>query len=80
MTQNLVPLDRLPPKTKATIHQIKGGHGLIQRLQVMGIRKNQQITIASKQPFRGPITIKVNGREITIGRGMAKKIMVEVVT
>ncbi len=80
MTGNLIPLDRLPPKTKASVQKIEGGHGLIQRLQVMGIRKNQQITIASKQPFRGPITIKVNERELTLGRGMAKKILVEVVT
>lgn len=79
MTKNQVSLDRIPPKTTATIHQIKGGHGLIQKLQVMGIRKGQNITMASKQPFRGPVTIKVQGREITIGRGMARKIMVEVI-
>lgn len=79
MTKNQVTLDRIPPKTTVIIHQINGGHGLIQKLQVMGIRKGQNVTMASKQPFRGPITIKVQGREITLGRGMARKIMVEVI-
>lgn len=79
MTEKSIQLDRLPPKTVVKIQEINGGQGLIHKLQVMGIRKGQQIIIASKQPFRGPITIKVNEREITIGRGMAKKILVEVV-
>lgn len=79
MTESLVQLDQLPSKTIATIQQIDGGFGILQKLQVMGIRVGQKITIASKQPFHGPITIKINGRELTLGRGMAKKILVEVI-
>ena len=80
MTTNLLQLDALPPKKEAIVQQINGGRGLEQKLQVMGIRKGQHIFMASKQPFRGPITIKVNGREITLGRGMAKKILVEMIS
>ncbi|MFO8077693.1 MAG: FeoA family protein [Thermoplasmatota archaeon] len=80
MTKKIIQLQHAPSKTLLTIHQIKGGHGIQQRLQVMGIRVGQQITLVSKQPFRGPITIKVNGRAITIGRGMATKILVEVIS
>jgi Fe2+ transport system protein FeoA len=79
MTDNTIQLDRVPPKTTAQIKKIEGGRGLIQKLQVMGIRVGQNITLASKQPFRGPVTIKVKGREFTIGRRMAKKIWVEVI-
>jgi ferrous iron transport protein A len=79
MTKTLVQLDQLPSKTNATIQRIDGGIGFIQKLQVMGIRLGQNISIASKQPFRGPITIKINGSELTLGRGMAKKILVEVI-
>jgi len=79
MTTHLISLDRIPLKTTVSIQQINGGYGLIQKLQVMGIRKGQQVKMVSKQPFRGPITIKVQGREITLGRGMAKKILVEVI-
>jgi ferrous iron transport protein A len=79
MINNLLQLDRIPIKTVASIQEIKGGHGLIQKLQVMGVRKGQHIQLTSKQPFRGPITIKINGRELTLGRGMARKILVEVI-
>jgi ferrous iron transport protein A len=79
MTTHLISLDRIPLKTTVSIQQINGGYGLIQKLQVMGIRKGQQVKMVSKQPFRGPITIKVQGREITLGRGMAKKILVGVI-
>ena len=79
MTTDSIELDKIPPKSSAKIQQIKGGHGLIQKLQVMGIRTGQIITLSSKQPLRGPITIKINDRELTLGRGMAKKIMVEVI-
>ncbi len=80
MTNQPIPLISVPAKSVVKICCIEGGHGLIQKLQVMGIRIGQRIVMASKQPFRGPVTIKVNGRELTIGRGMAKKILVEVVS
>jgi ferrous iron transport protein A len=45
----------------------------------MGIREGQTITIVSKQPFRGPVTISVGSCQMTMGRGMAQKIIVDVV-
>lgn len=62
---------------KARIIGIQGGKGIQSKLQVMGVREGQEIKIVSKQPFRGPITIKVCGSQMTLGRGMAKKILVE---
>jgi len=80
MTKKIIQLQQAPSKTPLSIHEIEGGHGIQQRLQVMDIRVGQTITVVSKQPFRGPITIKINGRAITIGRGMARKILVEVIS
>ena len=80
MMENPVQLDQIRPKATLKICEINGGHGLKQKLQVMGIRDGQKRFLGSKQPIRGPLTIKVNEREITIGRGMAKKIMVEVIS
>ena len=59
--------------------EITGGHGIQRKLHVMGIREGQEIKICSKQPFKGPITIGVCGSQITLGRGMAQKIQVEVI-
>jgi ferrous iron transport protein A len=79
MTLQTSPLSDLPIKTKGKIRQISGGDNLNHKLQVMGIREDRNIFVVSKQPFRGPITIKVCGAQMTLGRGMAKKILVEVI-
>ena len=54
-----------------------GVHGLRKRLNVLGIREGQIVRICSKQPFMGPITISVGNCQMTLGRGMAHKIIVE---
>ena len=43
----------------------------------MGIREGQTIKLVSKQPFKGPLTITVGGSQMTLGRGMAYKILVQ---
>ena len=77
MDQQNISLLQLPTNKKAKITSIDGGHGFQRRLQVLGIREGQEIKIVSKQPFRGPLTIKVCGSQMTLGRGMARKILVE---
>jgi len=73
------PLNQLSVNETARIYDINGGHGFQRKLSSMGIRKDQGIKIMSKQPFRGPITVKVCGCMMTIGQGMAQKIIVEVI-
>jgi len=77
MDQQNISLLQLPTNKKARITSIIGGHGFQRKLQVLGIRKGQEIKIVSKQPFRGPLTIKVCGSQMTLGQGMARKILVE---
>ena len=77
MSKQTISLSQLPTNKRAKIINIEGGHGLIRKLWIMGIRKNQTIRIISKQPFRGPITIEVCGCQMTLGQGMTQKIMVE---
>jgi ferrous iron transport protein A len=73
------PLSNLSTNKTARIVQILGGHGILRRLHVMGIREGQKIKIISKQPFRGPVTVEVCGSQMTLGRGMAHRILVEVI-
>ena len=56
-----------------------GHHGFSfrKRLNVLGIREGQIVRILSKQPLMGPLTIAVGSVHMTIGRGMAHKIIVE---
>ena len=77
MTEKIISLLQLPSDKKAKIIKLEGGHGFQRKLRVMGIREEQTITIVSKQPFRGPLTVTVGGCHLTLGRGMAQKIIVK---
>jgi ferrous iron transport protein A len=79
MSGKKIPLTKLPINTKGKIIGLDGGQGFQRRLRVMGIKEGQIIRIVTKQPFRGPLTIAVFGCQMTLGRGMANKITVEVV-
>lgn len=79
MDKKSIPLTQLPINKTGKIITLNGGLGFQRRLRVMGIREGQIIKIVSKQPFRGPITIMVLGYQMTLGRGMADKITVEVI-
>ncbi len=54
------------------------GHGRRRDLRTMGVREGKMVEIQSKQPMGGPIVIKIDNMTITLGRGMARKILVEV--
>jgi ferrous iron transport protein A len=62
---------------RATVLQIKGGHGMINRLNALGILPGKKITKVSTMFMRGPVTIEVDRAQIAIGFGMAKKIIVK---
>lgn len=79
MNRKTTVLAHLPTKTKARIVSMTGGHNFNRRMQIMGIREGQIIEVISKQPFMGPLTIAINNHKMTIGRGMAHKIVVEIV-
>lgn len=76
--EKILLLSQLTVNQRARILHINGGFGFQRRLRVMGVREGQIIKVISKQPFRGPYTISIGGTNITIGRGMANKIAVEV--
>lgn len=62
---------------KGRIIEIAGGHGLTRRLEAMGIRSGKKITKVSSMLMRGPVTIQVDGVQVAIGFGMARRILVE---
>jgi ferrous iron transport protein A len=60
-----------------TVVEVRGGHGLIRRLDALGIRPGRKVTKLSSTLFRGPITLRVNNSRVAVGFGMARKIIVE---
>lgn len=61
-----------------TVVGVLGGHGLIQRLDALGIRPGKKVTKISSALFHGPVTLRINNAQVAVGFGMARKIIVEV--
>jgi len=60
-----------------TVVGVLGGHGLIQRLDALGIRPGKKVTKINSTLFRGPVILRVNNAQVAVGFGMARKIIVE---
>jgi len=60
-----------------TVVEVLGGHGLIRRLDALGIRPGKKVTKLSSTLFRGPVILRVNNTQVAVGFGMARKIIVE---
>ncbi len=72
-----IPLSQIEAGQSGRVIQIQGGHGLINRLNALGVRPGQRVTKVSSMFMRGPVTIQIGNAQIAIGFGMAKRIMVE---
>lgn len=70
-------LERMKEK-HGTVCRIEGGHGFKRHLACLGIRMHKKICKVASQPFRGPVVVEVDGKQVAIGRGMCRKIWVEV--
>ena len=57
--------------------QIRGGHGMVNRLSALGIRPGKRITKVGSMLMRGPVTIKVDRAQVAIGFRMAMDVIVE---
>ncbi|MEF8847884.1 MAG: FeoA family protein [Candidatus Thermoplasmatota archaeon] len=77
MIQEKKRLDQIKNGEKAKIISIKGGHGFQRKIACMGLREGKKVKMISRQPLRGPLTVKFGNCNVTIGRGMAKKIIVK---
>ena len=72
-----IPLSQMEAAQSGTVVQIEGGHGIVNRLNALGIRTGKRITKVSSMFMRGPVTIQVGNTQIAIGFGMAKRIIVQ---
>ena len=54
-----------------------GGGGVSIKLRSLGIMPGDVVQVKRLAPFGGPILVEMDGREIALGRGIAKRIEVE---
>ena len=71
-------LVELKENESGTVVSVAGGFGLQRRLATLNIRPGKKIRMLTSQPFRGPIVVEVDGAHLAVGRGMARKVLVEV--
>ena len=73
-----ITLDSIREGKKVKVVSVSGGWGIRQRLSCLGIHPGDIITVKKSAIMRGPILINVHGNQIALGRGVARKVTVEV--
>ena len=68
----------LEPGTQGTVTPFFGTPSFIRKLRTIGIREGKTLTVVARHPLGGPVVVDVDGRQITLGRGMARRVGVEV--
>jgi len=71
----MVSLENLPPGTRARVVGIVGGYGLSRRLMEMGFTPGTEVEVVNSGP--GPLLVRVRGVVVALGRGVARKIIVQ---
>jgi len=69
-------LTNLQNGEKGKIVKLEGGYTFRLKLRVMGIREGKVVKVITTQPFYGPIVVEIAGRQTTLGRGIAERILI----
>lgn len=75
----LIELTKAPFNQPLEIRSVSGGFGWEKKFDSLGIRRGRKLRKIACQPFGGPVVIEVDGSKISLGRGIASKIEVDVV-
>ncbi len=75
----LIELTKAPFNQPLEIRSVSGGFGWEKKFESLGIRRGRKLRKIACQPFGGPVVIEVDGSKISLGRGIASKIEVEVI-
>jgi ferrous iron transport protein A len=70
-------LESLPDGKSALVVRLRGGRGMVDKLEAMGLRPGKRVQKVSAQFMAGPVTVVLDGRELAMGRGIARRVQVE---
>lgn len=74
-----VTLDRMKKGTRGRVVDVIGGHGAVGKLSAQGIVAGMVVE-KTGELRGGPVLIKVGGAQVALGRGLAKRVLVEVIS
>lgn len=72
------PLASLAPGQVGRVVAVHGGHGVALRLRRLGLRPGAVVRTVGRGPWRGPVLVEVGGYRVALGRGLARRILVQV--
>ena len=77
----MISLADAPKDKPLKIIDFYGGHGVRRRLMSLGFHKNDIVELDSRSIFGGPLLIRdlTSETSVALGRGIAEKIMVEII-
>lgn len=71
-----IPITDLNEGESGIIVSLTGGSAFQRKLRAIGIREGKTVKLLAKQPFDGPFVVEIDRRQTTVGRGMARRIIV----
>jgi len=71
-------LTDMKPGQSGVLVEVRGGHGMIRRLDALGLRLCKKVRKVSSMLMRGPTVVEVDGFQVAIGHGMASLMIVEI--
>ena len=74
-----ISLDKMRAGQSGIVLNVDGGHGMMMRLNTMGIIPGKKITKISSQLMRGPVMIEIDRTRVALGFGMARRIFVRII-
>ena len=66
-------LSQLKPGEQGRVMAVEGGHGIRQKLFLRGLF---EVSVVRMISCYGPVTVEVDRNTVSIGRGMAQKVIV----
>jgi ferrous iron transport protein A len=69
----MLTLSQLKPGESGRVMAVEGGRGIRQKLFLRGLFEGSVVRVIS---CYGPVTVEVDRNTVSIGRGMAQKIVV----
>ena len=70
-------LDRIRAGQEVRVIQIAAGRSATRQLAQFGIRAGTTLKVRRSAPMGGPVLVDSAGSQVAIGRGMARKVSVE---
>ena len=76
MENTAIWLSQMKDGQQAIVSDVEGGRGLVEKLTAMGIRPGKRVTRFCSMYMHGPVTIRIDNVQLSLGRGIADKILV----